>query len=161
MFIQKWAESFFNCNRYSTSRGLVWDSFKTALRGGGIISYTARIRNQEKLEIDNKIARLAELEAKHVTLIGQGNTEAELSSHMSKIAVAKTDINSYFQEKVAQTYQASRSDLYEYGETTGKVLAHRIRQKSVRNNILKIKDDQNQIVEGPEQILEVFAEFYK
>ncbi|KAJ1114762.1 hypothetical protein NDU88_002993 [Pleurodeles waltl] len=63
-----------------------------------------------------------------------------------------------FNRTAADDYQSHKTEYYEYGEKTGKVLARRIRQKSVKQNIPDIIDAQGQKHEKLEEIRKVYTE---
>ncbi|KAJ1084628.1 hypothetical protein NDU88_004774 [Pleurodeles waltl] len=62
---------------------------------------------------------------------------------------------------VAAAYQSHRFEYYEYGESTGKVLARRVRQKAVKQNVLNIIDGNGRKHTELEEILEVFKGYYQ
>ncbi|KAJ1142698.1 hypothetical protein NDU88_009011 [Pleurodeles waltl] len=62
---------------------------------------------------------------------------------------------------VAAAYQSHRFECYEYGESTGKVLARRVRQKAVKQNVLNIIDGNGRNHTELEGILEVLKGYYQ
>ncbi|KAJ1119545.1 hypothetical protein NDU88_007730 [Pleurodeles waltl] len=64
-------------------------------------------------------------------------------------------------EAAAADYQSHKLQYYEYDETTGKVLARRIRLKSVKKSIPDIIDANGQKHGKLEEIIEVFKDFYQ
>ncbi|KAJ1180702.1 hypothetical protein NDU88_005919 [Pleurodeles waltl] len=66
-----------------------------------------------------------------------------------------------FSRAAAADYQSHKFQYYEYGETTGKVLARRIRLKSAKKSIPDIIDANGQKHEKLEEIIEVFKDFYQ
>lgn len=115
---------------------------------------------QEKKEINTLITKLGELEKEHTSAIRQKQETEELSL-WQKIMVVKAEINSYYSKKGAAAFQVHKNRRYEYGETVGKMLALRTKQRAVRNKITEVKGQDGILHTKIKDIIKVFEKFYQ
>lgn len=114
------------------SSSVVWESMKAYLRGQ-IISYSARIRKalNEKLvkltdDILNLDARLA---------------LAPSDDLFKRRLILQTEFNLLSTRQIENLINKTQSRTYEFGEKTGKILAHQLHQKTANRTIVEIKDE--------------------
>ncbi|KAJ1182745.1 hypothetical protein NDU88_007926 [Pleurodeles waltl] len=85
----------------------------------------------------------------------------EVSTAQAELPLLRANANQHLSKAAAAKYQMFKAECYEYGETTGKVLARRIRQRVVDRDVATIKDSYGQKLGKPKEILKVFRVVYE
>ena len=114
------------------SSSVVWEAMKAFLRGK-IISYSAHIRKclNEKLEkLTNDILKLD-------TRLALAPTDDLFKKRLD----LQTEFNLLSTNQIEYLINKTQSRTYEFGEKTGKILAHQLHQKTANRTIVEIKDE--------------------
>ena len=144
--------SFFDINMGSTERiATVWEASKAFIRG--------KLIAQSSKKKKESIEQIRNLESEIVTL------EKDLADHYTeelyqKLCRCKFQLNGIYNKKTEYALFRLRTNFYEGGEKTGKLLARQLKQRENNSVIPAIKNGDN-IVTSSKEINKVFQQFYE
>lgn len=138
---------------------MVWDAYKSGLRRE-VISFAGFHRKKQLELIRSLMLDLSRYETEHMVIIVKKQTQRQSEIEL-KVISTKAKINGLFNQSIAERFQTSRQDHYEYGEKTGKHLALRIRQKTATSSITKLKRKDGTVSSDPNEIVNIFQDFYQ
>lgn len=113
------------------SSSVVWESMKAYLRGQ-IISYSAQLRKAQNERLERLTTDILNIDM----LIASTPTPDLLKQRL----MLQTEFNLLSTRHAENLINKTRYRTYEFGEKTGKILAHQLRQKTAAQSIPEIKD---------------------
>lgn len=134
------------------SKALLWESLKAYLRGQ-IISYSAHVKKLRQLNIQKLLTDL-KLVDRQLAI----NSSPDL---LKRRVALKTELDLITTNEAERLLLYSRSRYYEYGDKSGRLLAHQLRRQAATRLIPRIKNELGELVEDPSLVNSVFSSFYK
>lgn len=141
-----WIKNFFLNNKGSASWVMIWDAFKAAVRGE-TLSFSIHRQKVIKKKIHDWNNQLREAEEALIKVLPD---QTRRDSCLRQIAICRSRISQHFGEEVAASFIQYRTDIYELGENTGRLLGKRLQHKRLSNQIRKIKDNTGQLQDQPD-----------
>lgn len=136
---------------------VVWEAYKAVIRGN-MISLAARNNKEVRSQINCLEADISD-QQKRCQL---ANLEDERNKAIEELSKKEFDLSLYLEKRVRRKWEASSLANYEYGESSGKLLAWKLKSEAKRNKIMAVyryPDDLR--VEDRMEIEEAFVDFFQ
>lgn len=133
------------------SSSVIWESMKAYLRGQ-IISYNAHTKKALK-------ERLEKL-TKDILQLDETLAHTPLPDLFKQRLTLQTEFNLLSTKHAENLINKSRHKTYEYGEKTGKILAHQLRQENASRTITAINNEMGVKLTDPLEINQCFHRYY-
>ncbi len=130
---------------------VIWEAMKAYLRGE-IIYLSSHIRKIQTARLEELTNTILKLDATLAFTPSPALNKQRLS--------LQTEYNLLSTKRIENLMNKTRYRTYEYGEKTGRVLAHQLRQKTADRTITQIKDKLGNKCTEHLQINHCFYEFY-
>uniref|UniRef100_A0A672F570 Reverse transcriptase domain-containing protein n=1 Tax=Salarias fasciatus TaxID=181472 RepID=A0A672F570_SALFA len=148
---KEWA-SFLEINDSSKpSPTLLWETGKAVLRGI-IISYSAFKKKKERQQESELEEKIKQLEITNATNPTEENEK--------KLRQYKLQINQILNKKISFLINRLRQENFHYSNKSGKYLANQIKRNKEKSTIPTIKNSAGRPTNSPDEINQVFKEFY-
>ena len=151
-FISEQISSFLSINiSPEVSNATVWEALKAFLRGQ-IISFTANSEKIRKYQQTHLINQIKDIDRQYAT-----SPTPDLYRERLKV---KTEFDLLSTQETVHLLQRTRSDFYEHGEKTGKLLASQLRGARAKQTISALRLDDGEMTSDPNVINSKFREFF-
>lgn len=154
-FIISTIEDFISLNQSESepiSKMLLWESLKAYLRGQ-IISYSAHLKKSRMSTIQKLSADLESVDQQLAA-----STSPDL---LRRRVVLKTELDLITTNEAERLLLHSQAKYYEYGDKSGRLLAHQLRRQAASRLVPRVRDESGMLVEEPDLINSVFSSFHK
>uniref|UniRef100_A0A8C7WYM9 Reverse transcriptase domain-containing protein n=1 Tax=Oryzias sinensis TaxID=183150 RepID=A0A8C7WYM9_9TELE len=132
---------------------ILWDTLKAVLRGN-LIAITSAQNKEKKDKYNQKVAILNNLEKQH--------KQSQSQTILQQIKTLRTEINDILSEEIEKKTRFVRQMYHDSGPKANKLLARRLRKQQSNNTVTSIKKPEtDKLTDDPEEILEIFQNFYK
>lgn len=132
-FISTEMTSFLEINQTpGMPHSIVWESLKAYLRGQ-VLSYNAQLRKSHNARLDQLTNEILDLDG----VLALTPTDELLKRRLA----LQTEFNLLSTKHTENLIFKTQSRTYEYGEKSGKILAHQLHQKTANHVIAEIQDE--------------------
>ena len=150
-FKREWA-SFLEINDSPTSSpSLLWETGKAVLRGK-IISFSVHKQKKEK-EQENRLTQ----KIKQLETLNANNPTEETRNELRKYQIHLNDI---INKRTQFLIHRLRQEHFHHNNKSGKYLANQIKRNKEKATISTIKDSAGKPTNSPQEINEIFRNFY-
>ena len=146
-------DNFFRENTGSVDRfGTVWEASKAHIRGK-VIAFSSKKKREQIRRLKDLESQLKELE--------KSLSEKHSDPLLKKVCDLKFQINEIYNKKAEYALFRLKSNFYESGEKSGKLLARQLHQMETSYAIPAVKNEKGELVTQTGDINKVFAHFYE
>ena len=143
---------FFDTNIGSTERiGTVWEASKAYIRGK-LIAQASKKKKDSQADLVRLETQLKDAEKD----LAENHDEVNLR----KVCELKLKVNEIYNKKVEYAMFRLKSNFYESGEKSGKLLARQLKKQDASFLIPAVKNTNGDIMTNTKDINEVFKDFY-